>query len=69
MLVLGGPHRQTNKYVGEIQTQSRGSSLGFTYTAWNGRRSGAKGKYVQKVAVSSTMGPGVKIDTAEIAGA
>jgi large subunit ribosomal protein L1 len=31
--------------------------------------SGAKGKYVQKVAVSSTMGAGVKVDTAEIAGA
>ena len=31
--------------------------------------SGAKGKYVMKIAVSSTMGPGVKIDTAEIAGA
>ena len=31
--------------------------------------SGAKGKYVQKVAVSSTMGPGVKIDSTEIAGA
>ena len=28
--------------------------------------SGAKGKYLQKVAVSSTMGPGVKIDTAEL---
>ena len=27
---------------------------------------GAKGKYLQKVAVSSTMGPGVKIDTAEL---
>ena len=28
---------------------------------------GAKGKYVQKVALSSTMGPGVKINTAEVA--
>src|SRR5918995_983493 len=31
--------------------------------------SGAKGKFVQKVSVSSTMGPGVKVDLAEIAGA
>ena len=31
--------------------------------------SGAKGKFVQKVAVSSTMGPGLKVDLAEIAGA
>ena len=30
---------------------------------------GAKGKFVQKVSVSSSMGPGVKIDLAEIAGA
>jgi len=30
---------------------------------------GAKGKYVRKVAISSTMGTGVKIDTAEVAGA
>jgi large subunit ribosomal protein L1 len=30
--------------------------------------SGAKGKFVKKVALSSTMGPGVKIDTAEVAG-
>ena len=29
--------------------------------------SGAKGKYVQKVAVTSTMGPGVKLDVAEVA--
>ncbi|MCJ8157133.1 50S ribosomal protein L1 [Sphingomonas sp. LaA6.9] len=29
--------------------------------------SGAKGKYLKKIAVSSTMGPGVKVDTAELA--
>ena len=31
--------------------------------------SGAKGKYVKKIAISSTMGPGVRLDTAEVAGA
>lgn len=31
--------------------------------------SGAKGKYVRKISMSSSMGPGLKIDTTEIAGA
>jgi large subunit ribosomal protein L1 len=34
-----------------------------------GKPSGAKGKFVKKLSVSSTMGPGVKIDLAEVAGA
>ena len=33
-----------------------------------GKPSGAKGKFVQKLSLSSTMGPGVKIDLAEVAG-
>jgi len=31
--------------------------------------SGSKGKYVRKISLSSSMGPGLKIDTTEIAGA
>jgi large subunit ribosomal protein L1 len=34
-----------------------------------GKPSGAKGKFVKKLNVSSTMGPGVKIDLGEVSGA
>ena len=32
------------------------------------RPSGAKGKFIQKIAVSSSMGPGVKVEVAEVTG-
>jgi large subunit ribosomal protein L1 len=34
-----------------------------------GKPSGAKGKFIKKVSVTSTMGPGVKVDLEQIAGA
>ena len=33
------------------------------------RPSGAKGKFIKKLSVSSTMGPGLKVDLEEVAGA
>jgi large subunit ribosomal protein L1 len=39
----------------------------FLSAIMRAKPSGAKGTYVQKVTLSSTMGPGVKIDTAEVA--
>ena len=33
---------------------------------WNPEPAGAKGTYIQRVALSSTQGPGVKIDPATV---
>ncbi len=41
----------------------------FVDAIFKAKPSGSKGKFVQKVAVSSSMGPGVKIDVAELSGA
>lgn len=40
----------------------------FTTAVMKAKPSGAKGTYVKRVALSSTMGPGVKIEPASIAG-
>ena len=41
----------------------------LTQAVVKAKPSGAKGKYVQKISLTSTMGPGLKIDTAEVEGA
>ena len=41
----------------------------FMDAIFRGKPSGAKGKFVKKLSVSSTMGPGVKIDLNEVHGA
>ena len=41
----------------------------LTQAVVKAKPSGAKGKYVQKVSLTSTMGPGLKIDLTEIEGA
>ena len=43
--------------------------IAFMDAIIKGKPSGAKGKFVKKLSVSSTMGPGVKIDLSEVAGA
>ncbi|MEO1729335.1 MAG: 50S ribosomal protein L1 [Pseudomonadota bacterium] len=41
----------------------------LTQAVVKAKPSGAKGKYVQKISLTSTMGPGLKIDAAEVEGA
>ena len=41
----------------------------FVDAVLKAKPSGAKGKFVKKVALTSTMGPGLKIDTALLEGA
>ncbi|WP_324740313.1 50S ribosomal protein L1 [Tsuneonella sp. CC-YZS046] len=49
--------------------QLKANFTAFVDAIVKAKPSGAKGKYVRKVALSSTMGPGLKIDTADVAGA
>jgi len=49
--------------------QLRDNFKAFTQAIVKARPSGAKGKYVKKITVTSTMGPGLKIDMAEVEGA
>lgn len=49
--------------------QLRENFHAFTQAIVKARPTGSKGKYVKKITVTSTMGPGLKIDAAEVEGA
>jgi large subunit ribosomal protein L1 len=49
--------------------QLRANFDAFVDAIVKAKPAGAKGKYVRKISMSSSMGPGLKIDTTEVAGA
>jgi large subunit ribosomal protein L1 len=51
------------------EDQLRQNFEALTQAVVKAKPSGSKGKYVKKITVSSTMGPGLKIDVAEVEGA
>ena len=55
--------------VSFTDAQLKDNFTAFVDAIVKAKPSGAKGKYVQKVALSSTMGPGLKVDVAEVASA
>ena len=51
------------------EDQLKQNFTALTQAIVKAKPSGSKGKYVKKVTITSTMGPGLKIDTAEVEGA
>ena len=51
------------------ETDLKENFTAFVDAIVKAKPSGAKGKFVKKLSISSTMGPGVKVDLAEVAGA
>ena len=51
------------------EEQLRANFDALTSAIVKAKPSGAKGKYVQKVSMTTTMGPGLKVDTTEVEGA
>ena len=58
--------------IGKIsftEAQLKANFAALTEAIVKAKPSGAKGKYLKKVSLTSTMGPGLKIDVAEVEGA
>ena len=55
--------------VSFTEAQLKDNFTAFVDAIVKAKPTGAKGKYVKKVSLTSSMGPGLKIDTAEVEGA
>ena len=55
--------------VSFTEAQLKDNFNAFVDAIVKAKPTGAKGKYLKKVSLTSTMGPGLKIDTAELEGA
>ena len=67
VFVSGGPME-----AGKVKLPSQGGKeihVDLVDAIVKAKPSGAKGKYLRKVALSSSMGPGLKVDLSEVEGA
>jgi large subunit ribosomal protein L1 len=55
--------------VSFTEAQLKDNFTGFVDAIVKAKPSGVKGKHLKKVSLTSSMGPGLKIDTAEVEGA
>ena len=51
------------------EDQIAGNVKAFVDAVQKAKPTGAKGSYIKKISISSTMGPGVKIDPSSVLGA
>ena len=68
-LALVGPMAEYKLYVADETQELVKDTRAFTDAVNKAKPSGAKGKYVEKIALSSTQGKGVKVDPATALGA
>jgi len=64
------PHRKSPYLVNLVgmwqRPQDDAANIDWTRRYWNAVRPSAKGTYVKSVSLSTSMGPGIRLDTAKV---
>ena len=64
-----GRHRARQRRQGLVRAEKLVENIrAFVDAVAKAKPAGAKGTYIQRVAISSTMGPGVKVDPSTVIG-